>query len=161
MKQIKHMIQMREKAEQEKQATNQAILDEHIVDEIEQDLRACTCHDGDIPPAAPSASCIKSCLKKVPTKEVGDKTRSNGETSRNKGCKSKKQKNKHRQASNDYSSSNCKFSSQLFSMFHGAQMTSRHLRTASNHISFSLYDSCSLNQVQSCVHTSPLFYFLF
>jgi hypothetical protein len=60
MKQIKHMIQMREKAEQEKQATNQAILDEHIVDEIEQDLKACTCHDGGTPPA-PSATCIKSC----------------------------------------------------------------------------------------------------
>ncbi|KAG2184060.1 hypothetical protein INT44_009075 [Umbelopsis vinacea] len=103
MKQIKHMIQMREKAEQEKQATNQAILDEHIVDEIEQDLKACTCHDGGTPPA-PSATCIKSCLKKKPTKEAGYKD--DGETSRTKNSKSKKQKNKHRQASNDYSSSN-------------------------------------------------------
>jgi hypothetical protein len=115
MKQIKHMIQMREKAEQEKQATNQAILDEHIVDEIEQDLKACTCHDGSTPPA-PSATCIKSCLKKVPTKEVGHKAGSDGETSRTKNSKSKKQKNKHRQASNDYSSSTCKFS-QWFSCF--------------------------------------------
>jgi hypothetical protein len=108
MKQIKHMIQMREKAEQENQATNQAILDEHIVDEIEQDLRACTCHDGETPPA-PSATCIKSCLKKSPTKEVGDKAGSIGETSKIKSSKSKKQKKKHRQASNDYTSSNCKF----------------------------------------------------
>ena len=115
MKQIKHMIQMREKAEQEKQATNQAILDEHIIDEIEQDLRACHCHDdGDSDtPTAPSSACIKSCLKKTPSKEVlvdddssiSSSCSDEADTSKTKNHrKTKKHKKKH-QASKEYSPS--------------------------------------------------------
>lgn len=109
------MIQMREKAEQEKQATNQAILDEHIIDEIEQDLRACHCHDdGDSDtPTAPSSACIKSCLKKTPSKEVlvdddssiSSSCSDEADTSKTKNHrKTKKHKKKH-QASKEYSPS--------------------------------------------------------
>lgn len=108
---------MREKAEQEKQATSQAILDEHIVDEIEQGLRACHCLDSDTdtPPMAATTPCIKSCLKKTPTKEVESCSAAAQEgtspcKSTNSKSKNHKKEHHHHQASSskEYASTDSK-----------------------------------------------------
>ncbi|CAM0137821.1 hypothetical protein VKS41_001034 [Umbelopsis sp. WA50703] len=127
MKQIKHMIQMREKAEQEKQAINQEILDEPIIDEIEKDFQACTCQDTDADSSVPSSTpptnstCIKSCLKKTPA-AIDHETEQEFKT---KGTKSKKHRKKNR-TSKDFASSNGRdIFLQIFDVA-PAQMTSRH-----------------------------------
>ncbi|KAJ2963667.1 hypothetical protein NQZ79_g1343 [Umbelopsis isabellina] len=126
MKQIKHMIQMREKAEQEKQATNQEILDEPIIDEIEKDFQACTCQDNGadgsvLSSMSPAESmCIKSCLKKTSAikfeKEQEIKTL---------GTKCNEQRKKNR-APKDFVSSNGRDIFLQTSDVVPAQMTSRH-----------------------------------
>lgn len=127
MKQIKHMIQMREKAEQEKQATNQEILDESIIDEIEKDLQACTCQDNDADSSvtssmSPSDSmCIKSCLKKT----SAIKFENEQEFMKTKGTKCSEPRKKNR-SSKDFVSSNGRDIFVHTSDVVPAQMTSRH-----------------------------------
>ncbi|KAG2175673.1 hypothetical protein INT43_001320 [Umbelopsis isabellina] len=126
MKQIKHMIQMREKAEQEKQATNQEILDEPIIDEIEKELQACTCQDNDTDSSVLSSMspedsmCIKSCLKK--TSAIKFETEQAFKT---KGTKCSEQRKKNRR-SKDFVSSNGRDIFVHTSDVVPAQMTSRH-----------------------------------